>query len=782
MENLLDYYLYKNALLMKITTKKYNIDYFDINHQQGIETIIDKLDDQLGAVFVSRFEYPGRYSRWDVGFTNPPIYVWSLKRDVTIEALNERGKILLKYFVDHFNKTEYDFINTISSNDVTLEIKLNDIKENFSEEQRSKQPSPFSILRVILDLLSIASNLKTSNKQTVYGNPQIVEQPMTLRADISNQSTDSSQKSPLERLGFYGAFGYDLGLDFYNVERELKRKSKTPRDLALFIPDQITVVDHRRELVEVFEYEFEYNDLSTIDLARSGKKKNYQPDINVESTQDHNKGEYAKLVDFAKKSFAKGDLFEVNPSQLFIEPFLKKPSDLFKTMREKNPSPYGALINIGHDEWLVSASPEMYVRVENHFDSDNNQYKVVESAPIAGTVARGKDAISDYKNIMKLLSSTKEEAELTMCTDVDRNDKARICEPDSIQIVGRRLIELYSKLIHTVDHVKGTLRKEYDGIDAVLTHMWSVTMTGAPKLWAMRFIEANERNSRDWYAGAIGWLGINGEVNTGMTIRTVRLNNGRAEIRAGATLLHLCDPQSEEEETELKASAFIGIIKELNNPKILSENNNNKINITTDKNILFIDHEDSFVHMLASYFRSTGAHITTYSAKLFQENYTKILLEIKPDLIVLSPGPGNPDDFKMKQTIKIALENQIPIFGVCLGLQGLVEFFGGQLGQLKIPTHGISSQIQVSSRSKLFNSLPKNITVGRYHSLYADEKDFPSNDFEITMSINEENKIIPMAIEHKDLKIAAVQFHPESLMSLEENIGKEIINCVVNWK
>ena len=136
---------------------------------------------------------------------------------------------------------------------------------------------------------------------------------------------------------------------------------------------------------------------------------------------------------------------------------------------------------------IVGASPEMYVRVTG---------RRVESCPISGTIARGEDALVDADRVLELLNSEKDESELTMCTDVDRNDKSRICEPGSIRVLGRRQIEIYSKVIHTADHVEGRLRDGFDALDAFLTHTWAVTVTGAPKLWAMRFIEDHERSCR----------------------------------------------------------------------------------------------------------------------------------------------------------------------------------------------------------------------------------------------------------------------------------------------
>ena len=170
----------------------------------------------------------------------------------------------------------------------------------------------------------------------------------------------------------------------------------------------------------------------------------------------------------------------------------------------------------------------------------------VETCPISGTIARGADPLEDAANIATLLGSAKDESELTMCTDVDRNDKSRVCVPGSVKVIGRRQIEMYSRLIHTVDHIEGRLRPGFDALDAFLTHMWAVTVTGAPKTWAMQFIEDNETAPRRWYGGAVGKIGFDGSMNTGLTLRTAHISGGIAAVRAGATLLYDSDPRAEE--------------------------------------------------------------------------------------------------------------------------------------------------------------------------------------------------------------------------------------------
>jgi len=147
-----------------------------------------------------------------------------------------------------------------------------------------------------------------------------------------------------------------------------------------------------------------------------------------------------------------------------------------------------------------------------------------------------------------------------------------------------------------------------------------------------------------------------------------------------------------------------------------------------------------------------------------------MLKQRKWDLLVLSPGPGRPEDFKISSTIDAALESKLPIFGVCLGLQAIGEYFGGQLGQLAQPAHGRPSRVQVRG-GRLMRSLPGEIVIGRYHSLYVERGTMP-DVLDVTASTEDG---VAMAIEHKTLPVGAVQFHPESLMSLSGDVGLRIV-------
>ena len=688
----------------------------------AVEPLIDALDSRRGVVLASSYEYPGRYTRWDMGFVDPPVEFSSRDRRFSFRALNDRGAVLLGSIERAIGAS--DAVASASLDGDLLSGTVREPHERLPEEERSRQPTVFSVLRASIDLFA----------------------------------------SPDEpHLGFYGAFGYDLVFQFEPMPLRLERPDDQ-RDLVLYLPDELLVVDHRREHAERRRYDFEVDGATTRDLPRTGSEHPYSGATSVARAGDHEPGEYAALVEVAKESFKRGDLFEVVPGQIFYEPCPAPPSEVFRRLRERNPSPYGFLVNLGdpgsgvspeRSEYLVGASPEMYVRVEGNR---------VETCPIAGTISRGEDPIGDAEKIRTILNSTKDESELTMCTDVDRNDKARICVPGSVKVIGRRQIEMYSRLIHTVDHVEGRLRTGYDALDAFLTHAWAVTVTGAPKLWAMRFIEDHERSPRAWYAGAVGLIGFNGNLNTGLTLRTIRIHDGVAEVRAGATLLFDSDPDEEEAETRLKASAFIDAIKRPRTTAVMADDAVEGVG--AGRRVLLVDHEDSFVHTLADYVRQTGAEVVTLRSGFDPS----VLDEIAPDLVLLSPGPGSPSDFGVARTVRAALDRGLPVFGVCLGLQGIVEAFGGKLDVLDVPVHGKPSEIRVCG-GRLFEGLPVTFTAGRYHSLYARTDAFP-DVLEVTA---ESADGVVMAIEHRDLPVAAVQFHPESILTLDGRIGHKLI-------
>jgi anthranilate synthase len=183
----------------------------------------------------------------------------------------------------------------------------------------------------------------------------------------------------------------------------------------------------------------------------------------------------------------------------------------------------------------------------------------------------------------------------------------------------------------------------------------------------------------------------------------------------------------------------------------------------TGVKMLLVDNDDCFIHTLANYARQTGAEVVTYRAGL----PAAMIAQIAPSLILISPGPGRPSDFGVPELVRSAADTGIPVFGVCLGLQGVVEAFGGELGVLDYPMHGKPSLVRHRNVG-VFEGLPDEFTVGRYHSLFAKREMLPAC---LEVTAETEDGVI-MGVRHRELPIEAVQFHPESILTLE---GKRLL-------
>ncbi|MBC7924373.1 MAG: anthranilate synthase component I [Bryobacteraceae bacterium] len=691
-----------------------------IPYEQGLESLLRELDQHRGFYLSSGYEYPGRYSRWDIASLCPPLEILGFQRELVLRALNARGSVLLQLIepvlADHPHWENFERAGD------ELRGTLKPLPAFFPEEERSKQPSVFSILRCLI------------------------------------QEFQSDQDS---RLSLVGALGYDLLFQFDPIELKLPRSGQ--KDLHLFLCDDIYYMDRKREVIERFEYEFATEDLTTEGSARDAVTIP-QPVARERGpiTSDHTPDDYMANVETARQGMKRGDYYEVVLRQTFSTPYSSSPSELFNLVQQASPSPYQFFLQLG-DEQLVGASPEMFVRVEG---------SRVETCPIAGTARRTGDPLKDAVNIRNLLNSAKEESELTMCTDVDRNDKSRVCVPGSVQVIGRRLIESYAGLFHTVDHVEGMLRPGFDSLDAFLAHMWAVTVIGAPKKAAAQTIENLEKSARGWYAGAVGMLSMNGDMNTGILIRTVHVKDGIAEYPVGATLLYDSVPAMEEQETRLKATGFFRALQQ-KTPAGVSPEPGQQISAAAARSaprLLLIDNDDCFIHTLANYARQAGAEVVTYRAGF----PLALIDQLNPDMILISPGPGRPEDFQVPAAVRFAADRGIPVFGVCLGLQGIVEAFGGKLGVLDYPMHGKPSNIS-HDNSGVFAGLPQDFQVGRYHSLFALPEQLPSC---LEVTARSEDGVI-MGIRHRHLPIEAVQFHPESLLSVEDGCGLRLLQNAI---
>ncbi len=521
----------------------------------------------------------------------------------------------------------------------------------------------------------------------------------------------------------------------------------------LYFPDEILVEDRLQGLTGVYTYSFFYRGQSNSLEKSEPVLSHYIPKLNATGSQEWQPGEYSQGVNHLKEQFKNGNMFECVLSNTYHKPYSKQPSLLFREIQVRNPAPYSFFLNLDRSEFLIGASPEMFVRV-----TDDR----LETCPISGTIGRGSNALQESENILKLLSSEKECSELVMCTDIDRNDKSRICLPGTVRVITHRQIETTSRLIHTVDHVEGYLKPEYDSLDALAVHLWAVTVTGAPKKIAVEYLERHEKSPRKWYGGAVGIVNFNGNLNTGLTLRTIHLQDGMAHLRVGATLLYDSDPELEERETQLKASAFLDIL-EGKKPKVVTTS---PLPPRTGK-LLIIDFSDSFVHTIASYFQELVREVETV-------RYYHITNDF--DLtgyggFVMSPGPKKPSDYPMKWLLDRLIATGKPILGICLGHQAIIEYYGGETEVLPEPVHGKPGLLTLFGKTGLLDHFTPDTQVARYHSLIARQHQVPEI---LHVSSVLANSDIVMSVKHRILPIYGVQFHPESILT-DRPVGFRIL-------
>ncbi len=359
-------------------------------------------------------------------------------------------------------------------------------------------------------------------------------------------------------MGFYGALAYQFVFQFEDLQR---RKTCPEPDFHLFLFDNILLFNHLTQDLTLYvtrENEQAAKEDLEVLLQKTNTALNdaaHSPDEPALSDEALRIGRLVSTPDDEtfKKQVSRGiqlcnegELLEIVLSRKMSAPVSGDLLPLYERYKAINPSPYLFYFDFG-DEILLGASPEMMLRYENGRATIR---------PISGSIRRSQDPIEDHQLMMQLLNDPKENSELDMLIDLGRNDLARICQP-GIDIEHYRIVEKYSHVTHTVAQLSGTLQPHYSGFDALIASLNAGTLTGAPKIAAMQYIEEIEEHSRGYYGGSIGWLLLNGDVNTAITIRTVHIRDGLLTFSTGATLLYESVPENELRETRIKAGAFM---------------------------------------------------------------------------------------------------------------------------------------------------------------------------------------------------------------------------------
>jgi anthranilate synthase component 1 len=304
---------------------------------------------------------------------------------------------------------------------------------------------------------------------------------------------------------------------------------------------------------EIHEHFDHYFNAARATMPTPGRFEGQIPPAGTDTDQD----EYEQMVRTAKEHIIEGDIFQVVLSRTITEPCPDEPLDVYRRLRTLNPSPYMFYLNTPNTI-LMGASPELNLRVSGQ--------RCVEIRPIAGTKPRGRingkiDPDTDARYEAELKIDRKELAEHMMLVDLARNDIARVADAGSRIVNEMLVVERYESVMHLVSNVKGVLRSDLDALSAYLATMNMGTLTGAPKIEAMKIIRELEKDKRGYYGGAVMYLTVDGQFDSCITIRSLQIKDHTAYVRAGAGIVHDSIPKSEFEETQHKAQSCLRAIR-----------------------------------------------------------------------------------------------------------------------------------------------------------------------------------------------------------------------------
>lgn len=388
---------------------------------------------------------------------------------------------------------------------------------------------------------------------------------------ILQEIMDEYNMVPVEEMEYFtgGAVGfidYDSIKNIYGVENVNRDSIKTP-DSHLLINKDIIIYDHLRQKIKIVTnikiknslketydeglLKLEQIKKEIVEIKFSPEKETKSIFEKVEYTSNETKESFMEKVLKAKEHIKNEEILQVVLSQRFNLNTKINPFRAYKRLRTLNPSPYMYYIDFGSYH-VVGSSPETLVKVNKD---------IVETCPIAGTRPRGKNLEEDKYYEKDLLQDKKERAEHLMLVDLSKEDIGKISEKGTVEVNKFMQIQKYSHVMHIVSHVIGKIKKDSNIYDALRICAPAGTVSGAPKLRALEIIEELENEKRGIYAGAIGYFGFNGNMDTCIAIRTIVFKDGMAYIQAGAGIVQDSKPENEYKETLRKAKALIECIR-----------------------------------------------------------------------------------------------------------------------------------------------------------------------------------------------------------------------------
>lgn len=414
----------------------------------------------------------------------------------------------------------------------------------------------------------IKIEVKTKEKKEEY-----TEKPLLyLRRLFAEFRTSPMKGLPRFFGGGVGYFGYDLVRFIEELPKNIIDDLDIP-DCILIFAGVVLVFDHlTHQMWIIANIPLKENELSKntaytqaitqIEKIISKLKKPVLPSLdNQKETEKKSeklpkvrsnitREEFVDKVKKVKEYILAGDAFQVVISQRLNRKTKEDPFEIYRSLRSLNPSPYMYYLNYGEVQ-VVGASPEPLVRLTG---------ELVESKPIAGTRHRGKNVVEDIKLEKDMLNDEKEKAEHTMLVDLARNDLGRICCPGTVNVSHFMKVEKFSHVMHLVSEVEGKIQPNKNAFDALEACFPAGTVSGAPKIRAMEIIDELEPNYRGPYAGAVGYIGFNGNMDTCITIRTIIFKGEQAYIQVGAGIVADSIPEMEYQETLNKSKAMFKAI------------------------------------------------------------------------------------------------------------------------------------------------------------------------------------------------------------------------------
>jgi len=363
--------------------------------------------------------------------------------------------------------------------------------------------------------------------------------------------------------GLTGYFSYDFLAYSEKTLRTDVNDTENFKDVDLMLFDKVIAFDNfRQKLILIVNMRLEegeagYNKAKMelqqmADLLRNGvPKREPAGHLKSEVTALFSREEYCGMVEKAKKHIHEGDIFQIVLSNRLCAEYEGSLLNTYRVLRTINPSPYMFYFS-GTDVEIAGASPETLVKLEDG---------VLHTFPLAGTRPRGKTDAEDKALEADLLADEKELAEHNMLVDLGRNDLGKISKFGSVEVEKLHSIERYSHVMHIGSTVRGEIREEFDGLDAVSAVLPAGTLSGAPKIRACQLIAELENNKRGIYGGAIGYIDFTGNLDTCIAIRIAYKKNGKVFVRSGAGIVADSVPEKEYQECINKAAAVVNALK-----------------------------------------------------------------------------------------------------------------------------------------------------------------------------------------------------------------------------